>query len=173
MIPKPNHVVIVSLILIVFTALSLLSLPWNEPVENLLIDLQFKLRGERDLSDDILFVFIGAEDARELGGWPITRDYYSYLTHVLNDRGAKVIGLYLIFNTPDTRFPEYDQIFADLVEASRNVCLPFAFSEVIWPEGESDPIHRLEGHDPVYPIAALRNNAARLGYSNLGEAVSF
>ncbi|TDJ02863.1 MAG: hypothetical protein E2O76_01985 [Caldithrix sp.] len=45
--------------------------------------MQFKLRGERDLSDDILLVYLGAEDIKALGGWPITRDYYGYITHAL------------------------------------------------------------------------------------------
>ncbi|TDI93483.1 MAG: hypothetical protein E2O77_02780 [Caldithrix sp.] len=51
--------------------------------------MQFKLRGERDLSDDILLVYLGAEDIKALGGWPITRDYYGYITHALTQFGAE------------------------------------------------------------------------------------
>ncbi len=63
------------LIILLFSLLALLPLPWNEPIEDSFVDLQFKLRGDRQLSDEIVLVFIGAEDVQALGGWPITRDY--------------------------------------------------------------------------------------------------
>lgn len=63
--------------------LTSLPLELNEALENTFLNLQFKLRGERDLSDDILLVYLGAEDIKALGGWPITRDYYGYITHAL------------------------------------------------------------------------------------------
>ncbi len=57
---------------LLFFAAAHLPLPWNDTVENGFVELQFKLRGSRHLSDEILFVFIGAEDVQSLGGWPIT-----------------------------------------------------------------------------------------------------
>jgi len=151
---------------VLLAILTSLPLELNEALENTFLNLQFKLRGERDLSDDILLVYLGAEDIKALGGWPITRDYYGYITHALTQFGAKVIGFNLLFDSPDPRFPEYDQILADFFETSGNVCLPLAFHELT--ERSNGFI---SGEDPIYPIKALRDKAAATGFSNLGKSI--
>ncbi|MCG8605497.1 CHASE2 domain-containing protein, partial [bacterium] len=149
-----------------------LPLPWNEPLENLLIHARFQVRGERSLSDDIVFVFIGPEDVEALGGWPITRDYYGYVTHVLRSRGAKAIGLYFIFNAEDTRYPEYDQMLSDLARTSGKVILPFAFAHLTERAKNATLTENWKfGQDPIYPIPLFRNAAVALGFSNLGGQI--
>jgi len=143
-----------------------LSLGLNEALENSFLNLQFKLRGERDLSADIVLVYLGAEDIKALGGWPITRDYYGYITHSLTQSGAKVIGFNLLFDSPDPRFPEYDQILAEFFETSGNVCLPLAFYEL---NERSNQL--ISGENAIYPIEPLRDKAAAVGFSNLGKSV--
>ena len=150
----------------IFAVLTSLPLGLNETFENTLVNLQFKLRGERDLSSKIVFVYLGAEDIQALGGWPITRDYYGYITHALTKFGAKVIGFNLLFDSPDPRFPEYDQILAEFFETSGNVCLPLAFYEL---NAESNQL--VSGENPIYPIEPLRDKAAAIGFSNLGKSV--
>lgn len=117
-------------IFIFFIGIAILPLPWNDSINNAVIDLQFKLRGERILSDKIVIVFIGPEDIKALNGWPITRDYYGYITHILKQSGAKVIGFSLLFDTRSSSYPEYDQSLSDFFYSAQNVCLPMTFSEM-------------------------------------------
>jgi two-component system NtrC family response regulator len=158
-------------IILLFGISSLLSPPWNETVENSLIDLQFKLRGERRLADEFVFVFIGAEDAQALGGWPLTRDYYGYMTHVLSRLGAKVIGFDILFDTPNRNYPEFDNILIDFFQSAGNVCLPMTFAELAdTPQNFDDrsylPKKIFAGQNPTFPFAQLKNSAAGLGFSN-------
>lgn len=159
------------LLIFFIVILSLLPLPLNETLENSLIDVQFKLRGPRPFGDEFVFVFIGAEEAAALGGWPLTRDYYGYLTHVLQRLGAKVIGFDILFDTPNRNYPEFDNILADFAQSAGNVCLPMTFAEL-----SPDPIKAsqtspwpgkiLSGHDPTFPFAQLAKQAAGIGFSN-------
>lgn len=169
--PKAILQIIAPLCLVIFFCiLALLPFPWNEPAENILINLHFKIRGERDLGEDIVFVYLGAEDIKALGGWPITRDYYGYMTHALNTLGTEVIGFNLLFDSPDPRFPEYDHILADFFESAQNVCLPMAFYE--FPEDSEGSLPTFfRGESPIYPIPELRKNSAGIGFSNLGRQV--
>ncbi len=164
--PFLQNLFIPFIVFAIFAVLTSLPLGLNETLENTFVNLQFKLRGERDLSSDIVLVYLGAEDIQALGGWPITRDYYGYITHALTKFGAKVIGLNLLFDSPDPRFPEYDQILAEFFETSGNVCLPLAFYEL---NAESNQL--LSGENPIYPIEPLRDKAAAIGFSNLGKSV--
>ncbi|MCI0697635.1 CHASE2 domain-containing protein [candidate division KSB1 bacterium] len=157
------------LVILFLGIVSLLSLPLNETLENSLIDLQFKLRGERRLADEIVLVFIGAEDVQALGGWPITRDYYGYMTHVLSRLGAKVIGFDILFDTPNRNYPEFDNILADFLQSAGNVCLPMTFAELDRDQTISDkaaqrPDKIMRGHDPSFPFAQLRERAAAVGW---------
>jgi len=156
---KAEHGLLIIIILLSLSAL----LPFflNQTLEDSLLDLQFKLRGNRPLSNEFVFVFIGAEDVPALGGWPLTRDYYGYLTHVLSRLGAKVIGFDILFETPNRQYPEFDNAFADFLQTAGNVCLPMTFAEL-------KPLspRTFAGSDPSFPFAPLRHHAAGIGFSN-------
>lgn len=153
-------------IFIISSLLSVLPLPWNEPINNTMLDWQFKIRGARQISDKIIIVYIGDEDIKSLGAWPISRDYYSYAIHALQTAGAKVIGIDVLFATPDGRHPEYDQTLVDFARASKNLCLPMKFSELI--RNKEDSENLLVGKIPTFPFKELRRNITALGFSNLG-----
>jgi transcriptional regulator with GAF, ATPase, and Fis domain len=157
-------------IILFFGILSLLPLPLNETIEDSLVDLQFKLRGERRLSDEIVLVFIGAEDVLALGGWPITRDYYGYMTHVLSRLGAKVIGFDILFDMPNRNYPEFDNILTDFLQSAGNVCMPMTFAELtrerIKTVKANLPDRMMTGRDPSFPFAQLKEHAAGLGFGN-------
>ena len=150
------------LIIILFWGiLSLLPISFNQTLEDSLIDLQFKLRGSRQLSEEFVFVFIGAEDVQALGGWPLTRDYHGYMTHVLSRLGAKVIGFDILFEAPNRNYPEFDHALADFFQAAGNVCLPMTFAELT-PRSN----HTFAGSDPSFPFLQLRQHAAGIGFGN-------
>lgn len=171
----PNNLNLKTLILlgiiILICTFSTLPFPWNESIENALVDLQFKVRGDRQLADNIVLVFISAEDIKALNEWPITRDYYSYMTYVLNSRGAKVIGIDLLFNQPDLRHPEYDVTLAEFFQSTNNVCLPMAFSELTFNQKKSKKLANrlMTGHEPAFPIKIFKDHSTGLGFSNFGK----
>ena len=96
----PLDIVILAAIVISFCIAAAIPATINENIKNIFIDIQFKIRGERQIEDDILIVFIGDEDIQVLNNnqWPITRDYYSYITYALNSLGTKAIGFDILFN---------------------------------------------------------------------------
>ena len=163
MIIKNNKIVFFISIVVIFCLFAILPLPWNNSVKNSLVDLQFKLRGSRDLSDDLLVVFIGDEDLKSLDSWPISRDYYSYAIHILNSKGAKVIALDVLLVQKDKYHPEFDQTLIDFVKNSGNVCLPMAFTELI----ATDSLY--VGVSAIYPFEKLNKNAAGIGFSNFSK----
>ncbi len=159
-------ILLTGLILILF---SILPFRFNRAVSDADIDLLFRLRGSRLLSEKILFVFIGPDDVRELGGWPITRDYYGYLIHILQQRGARAIGLDVLFDKADRVYPEYDTALAEFIASAGNVCLPLAYTALSKVSAESDGTGaRFRGVSPVYPYERFREKAAGCGFSNLG-----
>jgi len=150
------------LVIIIFLSLSsLLPFSLNQTIEDSLLDLQFKLRGNRQLPEEFVFVFIGAEDVQALGGWPLTRDYYGYMTHVLSRLGAKVIGFDILFEAPNRNYPEFDHVLADFFQTAGNVCLPMTFAELT-PRSH----HTFAGSDPSFPFEQLRQQAAGIGFGN-------
>ncbi len=100
--PGNKKTVLLSVMALLFCLLSILPAKFNETINANLVDLQFKIRGDRKLGDEIAVVFVGAEDVKALNGWPITRDYYGYLTHILKTSGAKVIGIDILLNRADS-----------------------------------------------------------------------
>jgi len=152
------------LIFLILSILSILPTKWNETIDDTITDVQFGIRGERSLSPEIIVISISAEDIEALGGNRITRDYYGYLLHLLSSLGPAVIGMDLLFDSPDERYPEYDDLLIDYIRHSGNICLPYIFSELAV---SKDGI--LTGLDPYYPEDRFKNAAKVLGFSNLGR----
>ena len=48
--------------------------------------LHHYIRGDRELDNKYLIVYIDEEDIDILGGWPISRDYYGYMAHALTHK---------------------------------------------------------------------------------------
>lgn len=157
---------------LLFCLLSILPVKFNETINDSLVDLQFRIRGDRQLSDKIAIIFIGDEDVKTLHGWPLTRDYYSYLIHILNQSGAKVIGLDILFDHADRNYPEYDEMLANLIGENQNVCLPMAFSDLVTASHATErfPDRIKIGRNSILPIEKFRNCAAGMGFSNFEKA---
>ncbi|MBN1781798.1 sigma 54-interacting transcriptional regulator [bacterium] len=129
------------------------------PVTDADSDMLLKLRGKRPLAPEIFLIYLGEDDIRAMGGFPVTRDYYSYLIHILTEKHAGTIGLDVSFDAPNRQYPEYDRMLADFMESSGKVVLP----EVLDLSVAGAP--RLYG-----PMNELAARAACIGFSNLGEA---
>ena len=159
---------------LVFALLAALPLPWNETVERLSTDLLFSIRGSRQISEDIVLLYIGDEDIRAIGDWPISHDYYGYLLHILTQLNAQVIGLDFLFDTPDQLFPENDRIFSDFMRAHGAVCLPAAVrtSSLLQRPDPSLPAKARYVKRMVGPLEIIKAEAAAIGFSNFGPETS-
>src|SRR3990172_1572190 len=164
-------VLVITMVTLIVVLLSSLPTFWNEAIDDFFTNVQFKIRGERQLSDDFIVIFIDSQDVRELGGWPLTRDYYGYMIHLLKQAGARVIGLDILFNTANSKYPEYDTALAEFMVASGNIVLPMAFAEI-----ERTPVQSsitsqkiLQARQPSFPLELFRQPSAAVGFSNFDE----
>jgi CHASE2 domain-containing sensor protein len=86
-------------------------------------DLRLKLRPPLKASKDILLVEISDDTIKNLGKWPLPRDFHASLIDVLKEFGAKEIIFDILFSEPTL----YDEAFSQSVKAAGNVYLPVAF----------------------------------------------
>ena len=131
-------------------------------------DFLHSFRGDRQISDDVLLIYIDTQEVTELGGWPLTRDYYGYLIYVLKQAGAKVIALDILFPTENNRYPEFDRDLGHFARITGNVCTPFEFahlSDFI----SKDDITFAHGDDPQFPFEEFRGHLLGMGFSNLAD----
>ena len=70
-------------------------------LENLSLDLRFRLRGERPVGDEIVLVVIDDKSLKELGRWPWSRITQAQLITAIAAGGAKVIGIDIIYAEPE------------------------------------------------------------------------
>ena len=163
--PKQNTI----LLFLIFIICSFLTItPLNKSVKNAATDMLVKTRGDQHVNPNLLFVYIGQEDIQALNGWPITRDYYAYITHILKTSGARVIAFDLLFDTPDKRYPEYDADFAEFLQSDVNIALPMVYSDFQLSDTDTTG-EFFQGQNPRYPVAEFKNHADALGFSNLGD----
>lgn len=96
--------------------LLMLLLAWVDPLlltklENVSLDMRFRLRGERPPDKDIVLVLIDDKSLQEMGRWPWPRNVQAKLVNAIAAEGAKVIGLDIIYTEP-----EHDGVARDLQE---------------------------------------------------------
>lgn len=96
---QPQHRGMVGVCLTVL----LLTLSWIDPpiltrLENVALDAQFRVRGEREASRDVLLVLIDEKSLSEVGRWPWPRETQARLVDQLSAAAPKVIGLDVIYS---------------------------------------------------------------------------
>jgi transcriptional regulator with GAF, ATPase, and Fis domain/CHASE2 domain-containing sensor protein len=155
--------------LILFGFVTYFQMPWDEPVDDALISLEHKIRGSRSLDSNFVVIYLGDEDIQALGGWPLSRDYYGYLIHVLKSSAAKVIGIDVLFAKPDHTHPEYDNTLSTFIHSAGNVCLPIIFSELIPRENNTND-QAYYGENPTMPLKQLMKYSAAVGFSNFSKS---
>ncbi len=71
-------------------------------IENATIDLRFRVfRGPRPAPPDIVIVVVDEPSIKEIGRWPWSRAVQARLVEGIAQRGAKVIGLDVIYSEPE------------------------------------------------------------------------
>jgi len=91
--------------------------------ELLTYDLRFKLRPALLTSDKIILIEISDDTLKNLGTWPLPRDFHASLIKVLKEFQVKSIVFDIIFSEPSL----YDAVFLDAIKEAKNVYLPLVF----------------------------------------------
>lgn len=98
-------------------------------LENTLLDLRFRERGQVSAGEDpeVVIVAITQESYDQIPApyntWPWPRSYYASLIKNLNEAGAKAIGIDIVFSNPDRFSDKNDSLLANVLAENRNVTL--------------------------------------------------
>ena len=108
-----------SIITLAILAISYSRLADNYELETL--DLRFHLRPKPVTTDKVVLVEIGDDTFKNLGQWPISRNYHALLIKALSESGARSIVFDIFFSEPG----EYDDDLESAIKDAKNVYLPF------------------------------------------------
>lgn len=120
-------------------------------------DWRMKFNSREKPSDKTVFVFIGEETLKPLGGWPISRQWYAEFTKIMKEFGAKVVVFDILFLDPKDNEDIY---FAENIKNSKNVILPYFFNNL---KVKKDIF---EADGVSFPVNILKENAGGLGFVN-------
>jgi len=87
------------------------------------LDFRFHLRPAFAVTDKIVLIEIGDDTLKNLGQWPIARNYHALLIRALSEAGAKAIIFDIFFSQPGKDDDELEIAIKD----SGKVYLPFVF----------------------------------------------
>ncbi|MCG3175788.1 MAG: hypothetical protein MOGMAGMI_00721 [Candidatus Omnitrophica bacterium] len=94
-------------------------------------DWRCKLRGDRPVHQDIVFIDIWDDTLKALGAWPFSRTYHADLIRVLHEAGAKAVGF-------DMLFVEGTADDADVAQAAREAGNTYFVYAFLSPERRGD-----------------------------------
>ncbi len=112
---------ILPLIALSILLVSYLRLADNYELETL--DFRFKLRPKYVATDKVILIEISNDTFKNLGQWPLARNYHALLTKALSEAGARSV-LFDIFFSEER---EYDDDLETAIKEAKNVYLPFVF----------------------------------------------
>ena len=92
-----------------------------EPFDLRLLDLRFRLRGERPAGSHVALVSVDDATIRGYGAWPLPRESYALLIAALEAAGAKAIGVDLQFPSDRNQDPRSDELLARVSADHENV----------------------------------------------------
>ncbi|MDI6792773.1 MAG: CHASE2 domain-containing protein [bacterium] len=131
-------------------------LGWVESLENMGLDLRFRLRGPIDPKSDIVIVAIDAVSMKDLGHWPWSRRYHARLIDMLAKAQAKVIGLDLSVIEEEKRDTLSDAAFFTSATRAGNIVYPVFFDLIRTDSGKKEIC--------LKPLPALKETALGLGH---------
>jgi len=148
----PHSRLLLTLILAAIAAL-MGSLNGLGRIDQMLYDRALSLAGW-PAPDDVLIVSIDDPSIDVLGRWPWSRAVHAALLERL--RGARAVGLDIVFAEADAHHAENDQILAEAIRRHGRVVLPVVLNNLDMPTRAD------------LPVASLTRGAAALGYINIG-----
>lgn len=115
------------LITVLISVISIAACNFNllKPLELLISDYFFIMRGQIDYSPDIVFVDMDEKSINSIGRWPWSRDWHAALTSILTEYKTKAV-LFDIFFSEESN-PDDDQAFAEAMKKAGNVYIAVAW----------------------------------------------
>jgi len=86
-------------------------------------DLRLRLRPPLKTSPDIILIEISDDTLKNLGQWPLPRDFHASLVKVLKEFGVRSVIFDVLFCEPTL----YDDVFSEAIRDAGNVSLAEAF----------------------------------------------
>jgi adenylate cyclase len=111
--------IILPIIALTILAVSYLRLVDNYELETL--DIRFHLRPKPVTTDKVVLIEMGDDTFKNLGQWPIPRNYHALLIKALSEAGARSIVFDIFFSESG----EYDDDLESAIKDAKNVYLPF------------------------------------------------
>lgn len=118
---KRFRFIIPPLIAVAILAVSYLRLTDSYELETL--DARFRLRPNPAATKNVVLIEIGDDTLKNLGQWPIQRNFQAVLIKALASAGAKSIIYDIFFSQPR----EYDEDLENAMREAGNVYLPYVF----------------------------------------------
>lgn len=87
------------------------------------LDLRFVLRPIQNSTDKVVLIEIGNDTLKNLGSWPLERNFHAALINALSKAGARAIIFDIFFSEPK----EHDGELESAIRGAKNVYLPFVF----------------------------------------------
>ena len=112
-----------SLVFLLFAAALTSYLRIFDSYESILLDLRFRFRPVQSVSDKIVLIEISDDTLKQLGYWPLPRDFHAKLIDILSTAGARQIMFDLIL----TDSTQTDDILSESIQKAGNVYLPYVF----------------------------------------------
>ena len=84
-----------------------------------------------------MLVAVDEASLEAYGRWPWPRDRHGYVVHYLKQAGAKAVVFDILFLEPDSAAEEFDEVFAEEMQAAGNVYLPFLMQDQHEPSADS------------------------------------
>ncbi|MFH1621836.1 MAG: CHASE2 domain-containing protein [Candidatus Omnitrophota bacterium] len=120
-IRKRSKVLSIILVILIFSFLAFFKVFSNH--ELTFYDLLFKIRPPLKTHQDLIIVEISDDTLKNLGQWPLPRDFHASLVDILSEFKAKMIIFDMFFSEPSV----YDNFFSDSMKKAGNVYIPEVF----------------------------------------------
>jgi len=130
-----------------------------ENYELISYDLRLKIRPALKQSKEIIIIQISDDTLKNLGKWPLPRDFHASLVDVLREFGAERIVFDIVFAEPTVN----DEVFSRSIKAAGNVVLPLAFYL------EDNPSRVFTEGSAILAdtVSTLSQNASGIGHVNV------
>jgi CHASE2 domain-containing sensor protein len=117
----PPRVWVILLLFVIIASFSYLRIFNN--YELLFYDLRFQLRPPIESCKDIVIIEIADDTLKNLGKWPLPRDFHASLINVLKEFDVKSVAFDILFS----EMTLYDEAFSHAIKEAENVYFPIAF----------------------------------------------
>jgi adenylate cyclase len=134
---------------LIFSAFAVFKFVPLERLELLVYDVRYHLHGKRAPLKEVVIVGIDDKSLEKIGRWPWDRSRIASIIDSLNDMGAKVIVMDIIFSEPW----KDDAVLAASIKKAGNVILPIVFDF----KAEKSKITEDVLYDSSFPM--VRNSA--------------